>query len=92
MASYPPQGYAPGYAEPKQSYGTYGGYNVPPPAPVAPVQVVEVQAQPPPKKNRFGGLGNTMANAAAVASLKSVLITLVSSGAAIGGGIVDAIF
>ncbi|PSS05490.1 hypothetical protein PHLCEN_2v3772 [Hermanssonia centrifuga] len=65
MASYPPQGYAPGYAEPKQSYGPYGGYNVPPPAPVAPVQVVEVQAQPPPKKNRFGGLGNTMANAAA---------------------------
>ncbi|KAF7789730.1 hypothetical protein EIP86_000676 [Pleurotus ostreatoroseus] len=85
----PPGGYTPNYMDNKQGYPPYGS-SYPPPAPVAmqvapapPPQPVVVQEQP--KKHRFGQLGNTMANAAAGG-------VGFGAGAAIGGGIIDAIF
>ncbi|KAJ8462991.1 hypothetical protein ONZ51_g10553 [Trametes cubensis] len=60
----------------------------PPPGPMqpaAPVQVVTVQQQEPPKKNKFGKLGNTMATSAAGG-------VGFGAGAAIGSGIINAIF
>ncbi|RPD60966.1 SH3-domain-containing protein [Lentinus tigrinus ALCF2SS1-7] len=64
-------------------------YAPPPPAPVvvqapAPVQVQQAPAEPP-KKNKFGKLGSTMANSAAGG-------VGFGAGAAIGSGIVNAIF
>ncbi|KAI0774970.1 SH3 domain-containing protein [Trametes elegans] len=57
-----------------------------PPAPVQspPVQVVQ-QEQQPPKKNKFGKLGSTMANSAAGG-------VGFGAGAAIGSGIINSIF
>ncbi|GBE87893.1 SH3 domain-containing protein [Sparassis latifolia] len=86
-----PQPYTP-YMPEKASYApTYGGYPPPPPQPMMqqtpPPPVIVQTAAPPeqPKKHRFGRLGNTMANAAAGG-------VGFGAGAAIGGGIVDAIF
>ena len=78
-----------------------------PPAPVQAPQPVAVQ-QEPPKKNKFGKLGSTMANSAAggvgfgagecliIIPLRRIrlltLLTLAILGAAIGSGIVNAIF
>ncbi|KAI0366337.1 SH3-domain-containing protein, partial [Pilatotrama ljubarskyi] len=62
----PPQPYgAP--AEPEKAAMYHQSYSSPPPGPMqpAPVQVVTVQQDQPPKKNKFGKLGSTMATSAA---------------------------
>jgi len=77
----PPQG---GYQpQPVQPYNQYVG----PPSQPPPQQVVVQQAPPsqPAKPNRFGGLGQIMATSAAGG-------VGFGAGAAIGGGIIDAIF
>lgn len=59
-----PGGYAPNYMDDKQGYRSYGS-PYPPPGP-GPMQIAPAPPQPvvvqeaPPKKNRFGGLGNTV--------------------------------
>ena len=74
-----------------------------PPAPQPPVQQVVVQEEAP-KKNKFGKLGNTMAQSAAggvgfgageflrTVSPKDRDLIFYLTGAAIGSGIVHAIF
>lgn len=60
-----PQGYTPNYTDNKQAYRPYGS-PYPPPAPVAvapPPAPVIVQEAAPPKKHRFGNLGNTVSTA-----------------------------
>ncbi|KAI9512956.1 SH3-domain-containing protein [Russula earlei] len=77
----PPQG---GYQpQPMPVYNQYMG----PPGQPPPQQVMVQQAPPsqPPKSNRFGGLGQVLATSA-------VGGVGFGAGAAIGGGIVDAIF
>jgi len=73
----PPGGYQ---APPPQPYNSYSG----PPAQLPPQQAV-VQQAPPPKPNRFGGLGQVLATSA-------VGGVGFGAGSAIGSGIVDAIF
>ncbi|KAH9958574.1 SH3 domain-containing protein [Russula dissimulans] len=76
----PPGGYQ---SQPLQPYNQYMG----PPSQPPPQQVIVQQAPPsqPPKSNRFGGLGQVLATSAAGG-------VGFGAGAAIGGGIVDAIF
>lgn len=85
----PPQGYAPGYDQ-KPAYRPFGAvYQAQDQPPAAAGQVNSIglqQAQPEPKKSRFGGrLGETMATSAAGG-------VGFGAGAAIGSGIVNAIF
>ncbi|OBZ72329.1 [PSI+] inducibility protein 3 [Grifola frondosa] len=81
MPMQPMQQQPPSYLPEKAGYVPYGQAPMPPPAPE--VQVVQVQQEP--KKHRFGKLGNTMANSAAGG-------VGFGAGAAIGSGIVNAIF
>ncbi|KAI0833740.1 SH3 domain-containing protein [Trametes gibbosa] len=93
MSSYqPPPGPPQSYgmpSEPEKAAMYQANYGGPPPGPPqpAPVQVVTVQQeqQQPPKKNKFGKLGSTMATSAAGG-------VGFGAGAAIGSGIINSIF
>ncbi|KAI9001523.1 hypothetical protein BD414DRAFT_474925 [Trametes punicea] len=83
----PPQPYGMP-SEPEKAAMYQQSYGPPPPGPMQPappVQVVAVQQQEPPKKNKFGKLGSTMANSAAGG-------VGFGAGAAIGSGLINAIF
>ncbi|KAI0350059.1 SH3-domain-containing protein [Trametes cingulata] len=90
MSSYhqppPPQPYGMP-SEPEKAAMYQQPYSSPPPAPIQspPVQVVTVQQEQPPKKNKFGKLGSTMATSAAGG-------VGFGAGAAIGSGIINSIF
>ncbi|KAJ2988016.1 hypothetical protein NUW54_g9248 [Trametes sanguinea] len=74
--------------EPEKAAMYQQSYASPPPGPMQPappVQVVQVQQEAPPKKNKFGKLGNTMATSAAGG-------VGFGAGAAIGSGLINAIF
>ncbi|KAI0701223.1 SH3 domain-containing protein, partial [Cytidiella melzeri] len=87
----PPQPSGPlgGYRNERPVYkpfgATYQAVDQPPPANAPVANSVGLQQAPEPKKSRFGGLGNTMANSAAGG-------VGFGAGAAIGSGIVNAIF
>ncbi|KIJ14293.1 hypothetical protein PAXINDRAFT_100262 [Paxillus involutus ATCC 200175] len=77
---YPPPGGVAGYYPPGGP--PYNAYMAPPSGPPAPQPMPQQQ---PPQKNKFGGLGQTMAQSAAGG-------VGFGAGAAIGGGLINSIF
>ncbi|KIJ52656.1 hypothetical protein M422DRAFT_43481 [Sphaerobolus stellatus SS14] len=78
----PSYGYAP--PPPQSGYAPVQFHAPPPPAP-GPVSQAPPPPQAPPKKHKFGKLGNTLANSAAGG-------VGFGAGAAVGSGIINAIF